>query len=69
MAVKAIIGQKHFTKFLKPTGVECVPLKNMEMIAGLIKFIIQYAGKTRKNPRMETILILSLLFPLKVRTE
>jgi len=41
----------------------------MEMIAGLIKFIIQYVGKTRKNPRIETILMLSLLFPLKVRTE
>lgn len=46
-----------------------MPLKNMEMIAGLIKFIIQYVGKTRKNPRIEIILMLSLPFSLKVRTE
>ena len=48
---------------------ECIPLKNMGMVPGLIKLITQYVGQAIRNPKKETILMLAVLLSLKVTTE
>lgn len=47
---------------------ECITLKNLGMVPGLIKLISQYVRQTIRNPRKETIGMLALFLPLKVTT-
>ena len=68
VAVKAIIAQKHWTKFLKPTGCWACAIEKHGNDCWLDKVYNPVCRKD-KNPRIETLLLLSLQFPLKVRTE